>query len=308
MEAYTEELMKRVYKPRTTAPVIVDGVDAVWGMDLADFQEWHASNAGFRYVLVVVDVFSRYAWCRPLKNKTAGVVWDAFKDIMDTSKTQPKEIWVDQGSEFYNKVWTSKLKDLDIGRYSTYSPQKVSIAERFIQTLKHKIWRHFVRDNTRKWIDVLDEMVTEYNTTEHSRIKMTPREARLPSSADALWALVPKPEVGKPKYKLNQWVRMSRAKGTFEKGFHPNWSYEIYKIVEIRMNEPVRYYVQDYDGEPVLGAFYEAELQPVGDASFFPIEKVIKTRTVKGKKEALVKFMGYKDPRWRPASEVGELD
>jgi hypothetical protein len=151
-------------------------------------------------------------------------------------------------------------------------------------------------------------MVTEYNTTEHSSIKMTPREARLPSSADALWALIPKPEVGKPKYKLNQWVRMSRAKGLFEKGFHPNWSYEIYKIVEIRMNEPVRYYLQDYDGEPVLGAFYEEELQPVADATFFPIEKVIKTRTVKGRKEALVKFMGYKEPRWRPASEVGELD
>lgn len=308
MDAYAAELTKRVTKVKETAPVVADGMDAVWAMDLADMQEWNESNGGNRYILVVVDVFTRYAWCVPLKNKTAGVAWEAFKGIMDASKAQPKEIWVDQGSEFYNKVWTAKLKHLGIGRYSTYSPQKVSIAERFIQTLKRAIWRHFVRDNTREWVGELDDTVEGYNTTKHSRIKMTPREAREPSSAKKLWKLFPKQVKGKPKYKVNQWVRISRAKGLFEKGFHPNWSYEMYKIVEIRMNKPVRYYLNDYYGEPVLGGFYENELQPVSDPSYFPVEKVVKSRTVKGAKEHLVKFLGYKEPRWMPAAQVGALD
>jgi hypothetical protein len=308
MEAYTEELMRRARKPRITAPVTADGLDSIWAMDLADMQEWHASNDGNRYILVVVDVFSRFAWCKPLKNKTAPVVWEQLQAVMDESKAKPKEIWVDQGTEFYNKVWTAHLSKLGIGRYSTYSPQKVSIAERFIQTIKHKIWRHFVRENTRKWIDVLEPLVHDYNTTKHSGIHMTPTQGRTEEKKTKLYALFPKPVFEKPKYHLNQWVRISRSKGIFEKGFHPTWSYEQYKIVEIRMSAPVRYYLVDYHKEPVLGGFYEAELQPVSDPSYYPIEKVIKSRTVKGVKEHLVKYLGYEKPKWAPASTLTDLD
>ena len=239
MEQYAKEITKRFVKPKHFRPVIAAGVDDTWGLDLADMAEWHASNEGYKYILVVVDVFSRYAWCRALKTKDAKDVWDALQTILD--KQQPKHIWVDKGSEFYNKLWDAKLKALDISRYSTYSDAKVSIAERFIRTLKTKIWFQVIVRGTHKWIDLLQPIVETYNETKHSTIKMTPTEAREPYNEEALLDEIESPPLGKPKYKLGQWVRIHRMKGTFEKGFHPNFSYEIYKIVGIRVSQPVMY-------------------------------------------------------------------
>ena len=305
METYTDELMRRVVKPKVFAPVRVRSLDDVWAMDLADFGEWNGNNDGYKYILVVVDVLSRFAWCRPLKTKDAKQVWDAIQSVMDESGKKPASMWVDKGTEFYNSLWTSKLKHLGIDRYSTYGTYKSTIAERFIQTLKHRIWRHFIAKNTRKWIDVLDEQVKDYNTTEHSALGMSPREAR--EKEDELLDRYPEPVVGKPRYKLGDWVRISRLKGLFEKGFHPNWSYEIFKIVGIRKNVPVLYELVDYDGERIEGAFYESDLQPVADPSYFPVEKVLKTRKVKGRTEKLVKLLGYKEPRWLLGDDVGAL-
>jgi Integrase core domain len=307
MEAYAEELMRPARKPVAHSKVIADGVDDIWAMDIAEMPGWYDENDGYKYILVVVDVFSRYAWCIALQTKNAKDVWDAFSIALREHK--PNFIWVDKGSEFYNATWTSRLKGLDVGRYSTYGGMyKVSIAERFIRTLKHRIWFEFVRDNTRKWIDRLDEIVDEYNNTIHSAIRMTPIEARKEDNEDKLYkAMLPPTSVGKPKFSLGEWVRISRAKDKFEKGFHPNWSYEIYKIVSIKLTSPVRYYLVDYYGEEIEGAFYENELQQVSDPSFFPVEKVLKQRTYKGRKEKLVKFLGYKEPRWMPAEAVSDL-
>jgi hypothetical protein len=179
------------------------------------------------------------------------------------------------------------------------------MAERFIRTLKNRIWFHFIKDNTRKWIDVLEGIVSEYNKTRHSSLGMSPTRAR--KNEDLLLDRIKEPPVGVPKYKLGDWVRINRLKGRFEKGFHPNWSYEIFQIVGIRKNVPVMYELNDYYGEPITGAFYENNLQPVADKTFFPVEKVLRQRVYKGKKEKLVKFLGYKEPRWLPAEDVSDL-
>ncbi len=113
MDAYARELMKPARKPAAYAPVWADGVDDVWGMDLADMQEWQASNNGYKYILVIVDVFSRYAWAFPLKDKTAAAVWDAFSS--EAAEGRPHAIWVDRGSEFYNKTWDARLKASTLG-------------------------------------------------------------------------------------------------------------------------------------------------------------------------------------------------
>lgn len=306
MDAYARELMHRVVRPKAYSPVIAYGLDDIWAMDLADMGEWHASNDGNKHILVVVDTLSRFAWCKPLKTKDAKTVWDAFASVIaDNNNTSPNNIWVDKGTEFYNAIWTKQLKALDIDRYSTFGEYKVSLAERFIRTLKNKIWFHFLRENTRKWVDVLDSIVQEYNLTKHSGIDMSPREAR--TRENELLSRIKSPKPGKPRYALGDWVRISRIKGTFEKGFHPNWSYEMFQIVGIRKSEPVMYEVNDYYGERIEGAFYEAELQPVEDKTYFPVEKVLKQRTIKGRKEKLVKFLGYKEPRWMPAENITDL-
>ena len=102
-------------------------------------------------------------------------------------------------------------------------------------------------------------------------------------------------------------MRISRIKGRFEKGFHPNWSYQVYKIHAIRLNKPITYYLQDYYGEKIEGAFYEPELQKVADADYFPVERVIKTRTRNGVKENLSKLLGYDRPVWLPAASTEAL-
>lgn len=307
MDEFAREVTRPVRKPDAYAKVWADGVDSVWAIDLADMVDVVGNNDGFRYIMCIVDVFSRYAWCVPLKNKDAKTSWDAFARVMRSSESHPQSLWADQGSEFYNSIWTTNFKRLKIHRYSTFGDYKVSIAERFIRTLKHHIWFEFVRDNTRKWIDKLDDIVATYNNTVHSAIGMTPTEARKPENEEKLLSQIPKRKFERPKYKLNQWVRIHRKKTTFEKGFTPSYSFEMFKIVQIRMSHPVRYYLVDYYGEPIHGSFYETDLVPVSDPSFFPVEKVLKRRTVKGQQEALVKFMGYKLPVWRPASELEDV-
>lgn len=308
MDEFTAEVMKQVRRPEAYAKVWAAGVDDVWAIDLADMVEVASDNDGMRYIMCIVDVFSRYAWCVPMKNKDAKTSWEAFSSVLRSSESQPKNLWCDEGTEFINRSWTAHLKTLGINRYSTFGGEyKVSIAERFIKTLKHRLWYDFVRDNSRKWTDKLSEVVEDYNNTEHSAIGMSPAEARKPENKEKLIALIPKPKYERPKYHLNEWVRIHRAKAKFEKGFHPNFSFEIFKIVEIRMSHPVRYYLVDYHGEAIKGAVYENEMVPVADDTFFPVEKVLKRRTVKGVAEAQAKLMGYTKPVWLPASQVADL-
>jgi hypothetical protein len=306
METYAKEIMKRATKPKQYARVITKGDNDIFALDLAEMGEWANSNSGYKYIMVVVDCFSRYMWAVPLATKNASDTWNAISPILTRNK--PNKIWCDQGKEFYNSIWAVRLKQLGIIQYSTTGEYKASIAERAIRTLKTMLWNHFIQKNTRNWTQVLQDTVDKYNHTKHSTIDMTPVDATDYDNEKELWAKqYPQEPEGKPKYKLGQWVRISRVKGRFEKGFHPNWSYEIYKIISRKLTVPVMYYLQDYYGEPVIGGFYEEQVQPVADPSFFPVEKVLKTRTYKGEKQKLSKLLGYKDPVWLKADDVGDL-
>lgn len=294
MEQFVKETMRPFHKPKEFRQVISSGLDDIWAMDIADMSEWAPENNGYKNILVVVDVFSRFAWCRPLKTKNANDVWSAFNSILQTG-VKPSKIWVDKGSEFYNKVWATHLKSKGIEIYSTFGGEyKVSIAERFIRTIKNRLWFSFMTKGTHKWIDILQPIVDSYNKSIHSTIHMTPTEARTPQSENKLFALIKQPIRGKPLYKLGQWVRIARLKGKFEKGFHGNFSAEQFKIIGIKVNKPVMYELEDYDGKNIDGSFYESELSPVKNHDFYPIEKILERR--RGK--ALVQYLGYKEPQW----------
>ena len=128
------------------------------------------ANKGFVFLLLVIDIFSKYGWIVPLKDKTGKSVASALKTIFKERK--PKKIWVDKGKEFYNK----DVKDL-IELYSTENEEKSSIVERWIRTMKEKMWKYFTDKNTNTYIDILPDLVKKYNNTKHSSIKMTPVEA-----------------------------------------------------------------------------------------------------------------------------------
>jgi hypothetical protein len=307
MSAWASEIVAPKRKPRVFRQVVAKKIDDIWALDLANMSDLKDDNNGFTQMLVVVDVFSRHAWCAPLKNKSADATWKALEPLL--LKYKPRCLWTDQGSEFYNKTWTSKLKALKIHLYSAFTGEsKVSIAERFIRTLKTKLWFYFFSHNTRKWIDVLPEVVATYNATKHRTLKMTPDDARLPKNKLRVLETHRPLVIGTPKYKIGDWVRISRTKDTFEKGFYPNWSFEVFQVVGVRPVAPVLYAVKDYDGKNVDGWFYEPELQAVADPHYFPVEEVLKQRrTYKGQKQALTKLIGYKEPRWLPLDALGQL-
>ena len=133
-------------------------------------QAYSKFNRGVKYLLAVIDVFSKYGWLIPVKDKTGKSVVLALKTIFE--ERQPEKMWVDKGKEFYNK----DVKDL-IELYSTENKEKSSVVERWIRTMKEKMWKYFTANSMNVYIDVLPDLVKEYNNTRHSSIKMTPIKA-----------------------------------------------------------------------------------------------------------------------------------
>ena len=284
----------------------------MWAADLVELQEWKNVNKGFRYILNVLDCFSKYAWSVPLKDKKGETVLDAFKYIVETSKRKPMYIWVDEGKEFYNKDMTAWLKDKNITRYSTHGEHKSAIAERFNRTLKERMWGRFTAENTRNWIDMLDELLSQYNNSYHITIRMRPVDASKKENESEIWENLFRDEEHARKsykFKVGDTVRISRIKGIFEHGFLPNWSEQIYKIHEINNSIPETYILKDLQGEIIVGSFYNEELQKTSQ-EVFRIEKVIRKKNINGIEHGLVKWIGYSDKfnEWLPVSKLQNIN
>lgn len=282
-------------------------IDDVWGADLVEMQEWSKHNKGYKYMLNVIDVFSKFAWSIPLKDKTGLTVLNALKSIVEQFSRKPKKLWVDKGKEFYNKHFDDWLKLNKITRYSTFGEHKSAVVERFNRTLKEKIWKQFTATNTRNWINMIDDLIYNYNNTKHSSIKMTPVEGSKPENAAIIITrnksrIIP---YQKPKYTVGDKVRISRTKGIFEKGYLPNWSEEIFTIVQVLHTTPVTYKLQDTLGDPIEGSFYEEELQKT-QQEIYRVEKVLQKKKINGVEHALVKWSGYssKFNQWIPTSDL----
>ena len=178
----SEELHKPIIKNFKRRNVYSSFKDNIWGVDLADMQLISKYKKRIRYLLCVIDLFSRYSWVIPLKNKKGESIVEGFKKILDDSgnskhsNRKPNRIWVDHGSEFYNNNFKSFLKENDIEMYSTFNEGNSVVAERFIKTLKNKIYKHMTTIGKNVYIDVLDDIVKKKNNTVHSSIKMKPKD------------------------------------------------------------------------------------------------------------------------------------
>ena len=129
-----------------------------------------------KYLLCAIDLFSKYVFVIPLKDKKGISIVNAFNKIIKQSKKKPNKIWVDQGSEFYNRAFKKWLSSNDIIMYSTFNEDKSVVAERFIRTLKNKLYEHMTATGKNVYYDVLDDLVNEYNNTKHNTIKMKPKD------------------------------------------------------------------------------------------------------------------------------------
>ena len=158
-------------------------------------------NKGIKYILSVIDIFSKFVSIVPLKRKTVQEVANAFFKIFEERK--PAKMWVDKGREFYNKD-IRKLVEL----YSTENEEKSCVNKIFNHTIKAKIFKYFSTNSTRKYIDVLDKLAYQYNNTVHSSIKMTPVEASLKKNENKVWRNL-YPDFGvKPQHQNFQLVIM----------------------------------------------------------------------------------------------------
>ena len=285
--ALAEELHKPVSRKFETRRVLVNGIDKIWAADLVDMQAFSKFNRGIKYLLTVIDVLSKYGYLIPLKDKMGKSVASALKTIFKERK--PEKMWVEKGKEFYNK----DVKDL-IELYSTENEEKSSVVERWIRTMKEKMWKYFTDNNTSVYIDILPDLVKDYNNTRHSSIKMTPVEASKKKNELTVWRnLYPEHlEIRdiKPNFSIGDKVRITKKKKTFEKGYTTRWTEEIFTIVEVKRTSPVTYKIADLNGEEIKGSFYQPELQKTSQ-QLFRIEKVIK----RGQKKSLVKWKGYSD-------------
>ena len=257
-KSLAEELHKPIRRKFKKRRVLVNGIDKIWAADLVDMQAFTKFNRGVKYLLAVIDVFSKYGWLIPLKDKTGKSVASALKTIFEDRK--PKKMWVDKGKEFYNK----DVKDL-IELYSTEDEEKSSVVEKWIRTMKEKMWKYFSAKSTNVYIDQLPDLVKEYNNTRHSSMKMTPVKASKKENELKVWRnLYPEHlEIRdiNPKFSVGDKVRISKKKKTFEKGYTTRWTKEIFTIVEVNLTSPVTYKIADLNGEEIQGTFYEPELQ-----------------------------------------------
>ena len=169
-----------------------------------------------------------------MKDKKATTIANSFQSILDNSKRKPNKIWTDQGSVIYNTHFKKWLKDNNIEIYSTHHEGKSLVAERFIRTLKNKIYRHMTANSKNVYFDILDDMVGEYNKTYHKSIKMKPIDIKSDSFAEYNKESNEKD----PKFKVGDHVRISKYKNIFAKAYAPNWSEEIFVIRKIKIQYP----------------------------------------------------------------------
>ena len=269
---YRNKLANELHKPYRKPPILlkvkVFGKDDIWSCDLVEMPVEHLGRGGkYKYILTVIDLYTRYSWAIPLRDKTGNNVKEAFEKIFKDSGRIPRKLWCDRGLEFYNKVMNTFLKENNITIYSTNNDGKAVVVERLNRTLKQMMWKRFTVQGNQKWFKILSELVNEYNNKMHRMIKTTPKYAS--ENPDKIKDIINKNnyenenKIKKKKYKfsIGNRVRIYKYQYTFTKGFLSKWTHEIFKISEILPTVPVTYRIKALDGEAIQGRFYDNELQ-----------------------------------------------
>ena len=202
-------------------------------------------------------MYSKYAFVIPLKYKKEIGVTNGFSKIIKQSGRKPNNIWVDQGTEFYNHVFKRWLSRNNIIMYSTYNEGKSVVAERFIRTPKKKLCKHMTATGKNVYYDVLDDIVNEYNNTKHNTIKMKPKDVGNNNKR----VYIDEHNEKRSRFKVGDRVRISKSKNIFAKGYTPNWSREIFIVNKINDTVPYTYNIKDLNGEEIIRSFYDRELQ-----------------------------------------------
>lgn len=265
---YSLELAKELHKPIRhnfeRRRIITKGINELWAADLLIMTTVdHKINRGFKYMLNVIDTFSKFAYIEPLKKKDGPSVSEAFERIIKKSDNPPKLLHTDAGKEFLNTNFQKILKKYNIKMYQTHSEIKSSIIERFNRTINQKLKIQFEVQQNNKWIDIIDKLLYEYNFKDnHRTIGMKPSEVNYKNEND-IYNSVYKTELTNeiPCFKIGDKVRIYAYKKTFENKYKNNWTHEIFIVNKIYFSNPITYSIMDLNKEQILGKFYKYELQ-----------------------------------------------
>ena len=329
MDKELAQLAQELHKPARKKfsayrPVTAYHINDLWHADLLDVSNIATKNREYKFILTCIDVFSKVAYARGCKTKSARDVAEAFLNVLKTNQEDLEKMFAeedrpvprlenlctDEGKEFWNSVFAKLMQEWKINHYHTYSKQKAVVVERWNGTLRRRLWKKFTEHNTHNWIDsLLADAVEEYNNAKHSTIGMSPyqawlREEEVLERHKKRWGQK-RTTAKKKDLQEGSLVRISRAKGIFEKGANTNWSEELFKISKVRSTyKPTVYSLEDLLGQEVKGTFYREELQPTKIPHFGRIEKVLQRKKKDGKDMLRVKWKGY-DNRFNSWIEAG---
>ena len=312
-DAYS--LQKQLVRRFRRNKMVVNGIDHLWDTDLADVSNLSDENDGVKFLLIVICDFSRFLWVIPLKDKKHNSIIDGFKQVFAQGR-KPITVRADKGSEYRNRYVKAFLKKEEVKMIFTQNESKASFAEQVIRSLKNMMYRYFNYVRSYRYIETLQDLVSNYNHQPHSSLKeMTPSQVTQSNESlvwkqlyvDSLKKKKPvKKEVKKEKkkrskrmqfkFKVGDYVRISHIKHTFQRDYQEKWTEEIFIVNQriIRQGLPL-YKLKDYANDPIEGTFYSAELQKVNKNmdEIWRIEKVIKKRKRAGKTELLVSWLGW---------------
>jgi hypothetical protein len=212
---------------------------------------------------MIIDVLSKYGFVYLLKNKKALSIKTGLNSIILKNKRKPNILTTDAGTEFNNITLKKYLNYKKIRHFITRNTEvKAAVVERWNRTIKEIIFKYLHHYKTKRFIDVLQNIVDNYNNTIHSRTKFKPVEVNKTNEPIVFKNLYNISTIQqKVKFKIGDQVRIKRIKKTYEKGYFPNWSNEIYTIKKILYSSPnIRYIIEDNNKEEIIGSFYEKEL------------------------------------------------
>lgn len=300
-DAYTKHRpVRRRYFRRTYN---VRNVDSVWEGDIIDFRNLRRFNRGIPYLLVVIDCLSKYMWIEPLRDKSSASTAEALEKILLRDRRSPAFFQTDKGREFTGQQVQDLLRKHDIRFRTSRSPDvKASVVERAIRSAKERIWRYLTHRDTKNYIDVLQKIVYAYNHTRHSGTRLIPANVTESDADEAYenlqrrYANRRRKTPARNKYRVGDYVRVSKAKAVFGKGYKPGFTDELFQIARANHSrEPIVYILRDLQGQEIDGIFYSAELSRVNSESVKRVDKVLETRGRGAKKEYHVTWVNRLD-------------
>lgn len=308
---------KQHRKTKKYSPIYVFKKRELFQADVVFFtdKDMVKDNIGHKYLFTCIDCFSKKAWVYPLKINNCETIMKCFQDILSKCGKKPERLNSDRGSELICKKFEKYLADENIFHYLSYSVRKCPIIERFNLSFQNILYKMMAQKRTLKWTSFVNDALTIYNTRIHSTIKMSPLEAEKSMNEQDVRKnlLTYFHRAGgkrkKPKFALNETVRIWKKRGTFHRGYDENYSQEYFKITDVKTNLPVaRYQLTDSKGDVITGNFFEDELVRYQPEDVFDI-KIIDQRK-KGKKvEYLVHYLGYPKSmdEWVPKNRLVNL-